>query len=180
MKNIIIIGQPRCGKTTLANMLYRKYKYQIIHADCERVALDLAFPELNIKNNELFPKYLEILLRKNKRDNRNNFSVILEGTDIKISDIMKYFNLNENIVICLGVCSIDYSEFANEIMNNDTELDWTKKCTNDEILNYCKEYIEKSMADKNECEKYGLRFVDTSINRTKKLRLLVKEIESLI
>lgn len=54
MKNIIIIGTPRCGKTTLANMIYDKLKCQIIHGDCERVSLDLAFPELNIKTNKNF------------------------------------------------------------------------------------------------------------------------------
>ena len=45
MKSIIIIGEPRCGKTTLANELYDKLNCQIIHGDCERVSLSLAFPE---------------------------------------------------------------------------------------------------------------------------------------
>ena len=74
MKSIIIIGEPRCGKTTLANALYDKLNCQIIHGDCERVSLSLAFPELNIKENPKFVKYLEILLRKQQRDSK--YSVI--------------------------------------------------------------------------------------------------------
>lgn len=48
MKNIIIIGRPRSGKSTLADIISEKYNYQIIRTDCVRAAFKDVFPELNI------------------------------------------------------------------------------------------------------------------------------------
>ncbi len=48
MKNIIILGRPRAGKSTLANMIVDKYNYQIIRTDTIRSCLKDVFPELNI------------------------------------------------------------------------------------------------------------------------------------
>lgn len=36
MKNIIIFGEPRCGKSTLANMIADKFHYQVIRVDALR------------------------------------------------------------------------------------------------------------------------------------------------
>lgn len=178
MKSIIIIGEPRCGKTTLANALYDKLNCQIIHGDCERVSLSLAFPELNIKENPKFVKYLEILLRKQQRDSK--YSVILESTDIKPKDIIETFSLDNNIVICLGVASIDYNDFCDYIIKNDTENDWTKKCSKDEILSYCKEYISNSKINEVECIKNNIKYFDMSFNRAERIDEIIDYIKRLL
>lgn len=177
MKSIIIIGEPRCGKTTLSNVLYDKFKCQIIHGDCERVSLSLAFPELNIKKNPNFVKYLEILLRKQQRDSK--YSVVLESTDIKPKDIVSTFNVDDNIVVCLGVTSINYIEFCDYILKNDTDNDWTRKCTKEEILNYCKEYISNSKLNEEECNRFNIKFFDMSFNRNQKINEIISYIEEL-
>ena len=180
MKNIIIIGTPRCGKTTLANMIYDKIKCQIIHGDYQRIAIDLAFPELNIKTNKNFSKCLEILVRKYHRDNKYKYPVILESTDITLEDIDKYFDKDNSIIICLGTISIDYMKFASEIIKNDTKLDWTKDYSKKEIEEMCKEYIEISKKNLDESKKRNIKFIDTSINRNNVLNNLLNEILSLI
>jgi len=53
MKNIIIIGRSRVGKSTLANMIADKYNYQIIRTDIIRNTFKEVFPELNIKLTQL-------------------------------------------------------------------------------------------------------------------------------
>jgi hypothetical protein len=178
MKSIIIIGEPRCGKTTLANVLYDRLNCQIIHGDCERVSLSLVFPELNIKENPKFVKYLETLLRKQQRDSK--YSVVLESTDIKPKDIIETFNPNNNIVICLGVSKIDYNEFCDYIIKNDTENDWTKKCSKEEILNYCKEYISNSKMNESECIKNNIKYYDMSSNRTDQINEIINYIKGLL
>lgn len=180
MKNIVIIGAPRCGKTTLSNLLYEKIKCQIIHGDCERTAIDLVFPELNIKKNENFIKYLEILLRKQQRDNKYQYPVIIESTDITPDNIDKYFNRDNNIIICLGVVSIDYREFAKTIIDNDTKLDWTYKYSLEQIEEYAKEYINISLKYQQECLKRNIKFIDTSHNRQEILNNLCVDIINII
>ena len=173
MKNIIIIGTPRSGKTTLANMLYGKIKCQIIHGDCERLAIDLTFPELHIKENKNFCKYLEILIRKQHRDNKYKYPIILESTDINPEDIDNYFNKDNNIIICLGTTLIDYKKYAEMILKNDTKLDWTYKYSKEQIEEYTKEYIQKSKENLEECKKRNIKFIDTSIEREKVLNNLL-------
>ena len=48
MKNIIIFGEPRSGKSTLANMIIDKFNYQVIHVDAVRDTFKEIYPELNI------------------------------------------------------------------------------------------------------------------------------------
>lgn len=176
MKNIIIIGTPRCGKTTLANMLYDKIKCQIIHGDSNRIAIDLTFPELNIKNNKEFCKYLEILLRKEHRDNKYKYPMVLESTDITPEDIEKYFDKKNNIIICLGTTLINYKTYAEKIIENDTHLDWTKNYSKDKIEELCKDYINTSKKNLKLCQKKNIKFIDTSIDREKILNNLLNEI----
>lgn len=48
MKDIIIIGRPRAGKSTLADKLVNTYGYQIIRLDALRNTFRDIFPELSI------------------------------------------------------------------------------------------------------------------------------------
>lgn len=49
MKNILISGVPRSGKTTLSIMLANSLKnYHIISLDCVRNSFDDVFPQLDI------------------------------------------------------------------------------------------------------------------------------------
>lgn len=79
MKNVVIIGAPRSGKSTLSRKLFEKDKrYSIIGSDEVRRAFDEIFPELEINDRGgvgtklKFPifmsKLLDILCRNNIRD----------------------------------------------------------------------------------------------------------------
>lgn len=71
-------------------------------------------------------------------------------------------------------------KFASEIIKNDTKLDWTKDYSRKEIEAMCKEYIEISKKNLDECKKRNIKFIDTSINRNNVLNNLLNEILSLI
>ena len=51
MKNIIILGAARAGKSTLAQMLHKDYNYSIVSIDAFVSALQDAFPELGITHS---------------------------------------------------------------------------------------------------------------------------------
>lgn len=51
MKNIIIGGTVRAGKSTLANMIRAKYKYSLCESDTIVNAFQKTFPELGIVHN---------------------------------------------------------------------------------------------------------------------------------
>ena len=102
MNGIIIIGEPRTGKTTLAELLYNKFRCKIIHSDFERKAMDTVFEDLDVKNNPKFIEYLKIIFTKSQEYTRN-YIIVLEVTYIKPKDIYDHFDKTKNFVVCLGV-----------------------------------------------------------------------------
>lgn len=186
MKNILIFGRPRCGKSTLANMIVDKFNYQVIHMDALRDTFKTIYPELNInpkeaKDNEKFQLFLQEYLRRNtKEEERNKYGYVLEGCDISVSDCNKLYNNGKNIIYFLVPLEISAEEFFSNIRKNDSKYDWTYKYSNEQLIETSKKYILEGKQIREECEKYNINCVDTSVNREQKLRVILEEIEQKI
>lgn len=181
-RNIFIFGEPRSGKSTLANMIVDKFGYHIIRSDCERNALKENFPKLNINSktalsNKDFQLYLKQLVFQYQRDGRNQYGIVLEGTDTSVTDCNELFHDGDNIIYYLGPIAITPEELAKSIKQNDTDLDWTHNCSMEELIERSKGYIERAKRYKKQCELYGINFVDTSKNREQVLQQIIQEIE---
>lgn len=182
-KNIFIFGEPRSGKSTLADTIVNKFGYHLIRSDCERNAFKEIFPELNInsksaRTNKEFQLFLKQLVFQYQRDGRNKVGIVLEGTDTSVSVCNEFYNDGKNIIYFLGPTNITPEELMREIKIHDTNLDWSYKLTEEELLEHTKEYIERAKETKKQCAFYGIKFVDTSRNREQVLQNIVKEIEN--
>lgn len=182
MKNIIIIGRPRAGKSTLANMIADKFHYQIIRTDALRNTFKTVFPELNIRphtaiNSREFQMFCKEFLEINIRQSRNRYGYVMEGCEISVKDCKELYGNNDNLIYVLGQINITPEEMTNNIRNNDTELDWSTKMNDEEILEYCKNSIRKAKMIEKECKEIGLTFYDTSIDRKKVLEDILNDIE---
>jgi len=184
MKNIIIFGEPRSGKSTLANMIVDKFNYQVIHVDAVRDTFKEIYPELNIApdtaiNNKKFQLFIQEYLNRNtKKEERNKYGYVVQGCETSVDDCNRLFNTDENIIYYLAPVDITPEEFFNNIRTNDTEYDWTFKLSDKELMQNVKSMIVKGKKIKEECEKYNIKFVDTSHNRKEKLDTILKNIES--
>lgn len=182
MKNIIIIGSPRSGKSSLANLLADLYGYQIIRIDTLRRTFKDVFPDMNITsataiNHKLFKKFVQHYFDMNLNYHRNKYSYILEGYEITIKDYQEMFQ-NENTLLCvLGLSDLTPNELLANIRKYDTNKDWSTKYDNEYMLNHCKEYISYSKENKMLCQKNNLLYFETSYNRDNILKKIVKEIE---
>lgn len=183
MKNIIIFGQPRCGKSTLANMIVDKFGYQVIHVDSIRDTFKKVYPELGITpneaiKNEKFQLFLHEYLNRNTiKEERNKYSYVVEGCETSVDDCNKLYNNGNNIIYYLGATQITPNELLNNIRSHDTSCDWTNKLSDDKLMKCVKNIISKSIDIENDCKKYNINFIDTSINREKKLNIIIKDIE---
>ena len=81
MKNIIILGVARSGKTTLARMIKKRYSnYNIIDGDCIRNAFEKSIPEVNINHVngsgmiEKFPDFCLKLFEYQIKEHNNHFN----------------------------------------------------------------------------------------------------------
>lgn len=186
MKNIIIFGEPRSGKSTLANMIVDKFNYQVIHVDAIRDTFKEIYPELNIApniaiHNKKFQLFIQEYLNRNtKKEERNKYGYVVEGCETSVEDCDKLFNTDENIIYYLAPVDITPEEFFNNIRTNDTEYDWTFKLSDEELMQNVKSMITKGRQIKEKCEKYNINFVDSSHNRKEKLNNILRNIDDQI
>lgn len=184
-KNILIFGEPRSGKSTLTDMIFKKFGYQIIRSDCERNALKEIFPDLNISpktaiNSKKFQLYLKQLIFQYWRDGRDKVGIVLEGTDTSVEDCYEIFNDKNNIIIYLGPINTTPEELATKIKENDTEFDWSRNLSIEELIELSKSYIERAKKYNEQCQKYGFLFIDTSQNRNQVFEQLLKDLEKMV
>lgn len=183
MKNILILGPGRAGKSTLSRMLKEKLpKYNLIHTDAIRNAIQFNLPSeyvkdfLNYKENKFFQKVLLTFLSEQSEQDKNSYGVILEGAQILPETLYHYDNIENTIVVYIGYGDLSKEELFKLVRNNDTEKDWSFYKTDNELEEYINEFYAKHLYLKQECEKYGFDYIDTSCNRTEILNRLVENI----
>lgn len=182
MKDIIILGRPRAGKSTLADKLIDKYGYQVIRLDALRDTFEKIFPELEIApytaiNNDKWYEFLRKYYEKMKKFSRYKYGYIIEGCDMHISKCIELFGNDNTLIYVLGQINILPEDMANNIKKYDTEEDWTKGKEYTELVNYCSNSIKKAKELKKECNEYKIPFFDTSKDREKVLENVLKIIE---
>lgn len=178
MKNIILIGASRAGKSSFTKLLKQELdNITIIKTDLLRLAFREAIIKDNTLNTNLVkqnPDYINYIL------SYYNFSNKYDTEYIKVIDTVDFepkdSNLFENsIMICLGYPNITPKEVVSNWRKYDTDLDWTKRKTNEELIEIAENEIKKSKQLKDECQKHNVKFVDTSFNRNEILKQLLKE-----
>ena len=183
MKNIVIAGVPRAGKTTLATLLAKELEnYHILSLDCIRNAFDDIFPQLDINPREGkntfkdLPKFISRLLHYNKTELHNQFHYIIEGTEI-LPDMAKEI-FNDCIVIFLGHGEIDSKQILDNIRRYDTPDEYSYTRDDEMMLKSITKHIKIDKEIREKCKEYGYRYEDTSIDRMSKLNELVKELKN--
>ncbi len=187
MKDILIFGVPRVGKTTLSKLLIEELRdYHIFSIDAIRNAFGDIFPELEIndkggKNNEIIlPNYVSRLLYWQHDELRNKQGYIIEGCQVLPDKVKEVFDLENSIVIYLGHGTLCLEDIWKNIRKYDTPEEYSYKRDDETMLKQCREYYEIEKMNIAKCKKYGFIYVDTSTNRKEVLRKLVNQIKSIV
>lgn len=179
MKNIIICGVSRSGKTTLVEMLSKKLNYNVFETDILVSAFQDVFPELGIshkdefKTSKLFSPFMFKILEEFLDDDKN---YIVDSYHLFPNELRKYHNNNKFEIIFLGYPKLTEQEIFKNIRKYDVGDEWTAKITDDELMGNCKLFKKISQLMMDDCKKYNFRFVDVSYNREKILKTIAKEI----
>ena len=205
MKNIIIAGSSRAGKSTLARKINEELNYFVISVDKLVATFQGAYPQLNIKlawnrrktTDNLAPflgHFLgafssshgvayELNLRAHAvKGNR----FVLEGGHFnfeKILPILKMYEIEELkdnfFLIGLVQNKKTADEFFNDFRKYDTEDDWTYGFDDDELREYVsKDAIPSSRSMTDHLVKYGFTIYDTSTEREQVFDKIVEDIKS--
>ena len=186
MKNIVIIGPPRSGKTTLAKMIVKRINgYSLISSDNLRTSFVSATEKSEIKRkNSNIQIYLDIpreqcyeyLRQSTYYESDLGYVVDFSCYD---EELFKKFS-EEAIVIFLGYSSLTKEQLFKSIRENDTENEWTYIESNYSLNELCKNFIEQSKKFEEYAKKNNCWYVDTSKDRKKTLEATFKTIKKIL
>ena len=177
MKSVVLIGASRAGKSTFAGMLSKELKScQIISGDLVRLAYrDEIYKNKNIKAGLMkeIPEYRNFLKSYFDYTIKYGDSIytILDTVDFKPSDYKMFKN---SLIIVFGYPKLTKEDCLHNWRTYTKPDDWTFHKTDEELLNKAKRTVAESKQFLQECKKYNLKFVDTSFNREKTLKDLLK------
>ena len=185
--NFVIFGESRCGKSSLANMLYKEIGgIRLISLDLVIMTFKEIFPELKIdfSKSETSKKQLSAFIReyfkilmniKNKSEHH-----VIEGGGLSDEYLIE-LNKNENVkVVCVGKILITPEEFFEEIRKYEKNLEtygWTKRLDDKTLFKWCEGWINQSKKNKEFCEKNNIEFIDTSYNQMEILGEFVNSVK---
>ncbi|MHB1484120.1 MAG: AAA family ATPase [Saccharofermentanales bacterium] len=205
MKNIIIVGPSRAGKTTLARKISEELNYFVISLDKLVATFQGAYPQLDIRLNWNREKTTDNLapflghflgafssshgvayeLNLRAHDVKGN-RFVLEGGYFnfeKISSILKMYEIEELkdnfLLIGLVQNKKTADEFVNDFKKYDTEDDWTYGFDDDAL----REYVSQDAIPFNRfitdyLKKYGFTIYDTSTEREQVFNQIIEDIKS--
>ena len=183
-KHIIIAGVPRAGKTTLCSYIASSLKYQHLAMDAIVIALESAFPKINVRHTdrwefkETSKNWINFIKEIVTNDiyEKLPYRLVLDIYHITPKEYNESIDRNNCDIYFLGYPNISLEEKFKEIRELETVYDWTSKKSNQILKEHIKDYIEISKWLQSECKKYEISFIDVSNNRDTILKQLSKQI----
>lgn len=205
MKNIIIAGWSRTGKTTLARRINEEFNCFVISLDKLVATFDGAYPQLDIRLNWNYRKttkniapfighFLGMFSSNNGSVNELSLSAhhieenrfVIEGGYFdfdKISSILKTYNIkslkDKFVLIGLVQNNKTVDEFISDFKKYDTKDDWTYGFSDDDLREISQEAIafNKEMTEK--LKHHGFAIYDTSKEREKVFDKVIEDIKQI-
>lgn len=190
MKNVLIIGIGRAGKTTLSRMIKDKINsYNLIHSDSLKWAMIRAkdkeeYYRANVDEQKKFEHgdyfqrtLLELYNSLIKKDTRG-YGYILESGQLSPRIVKEMINFDNTIVVCLGLGDLNVEDMVNQCIEYDKKEDWTYGLSREYLRKHAEDWYNKNKMLKEECPKYGIKYFDTSKNRVEILNNILDEIIS--
>lgn len=192
MKNILIMGIGRAGKTTLSKMIKDKYNsYNLIHSDSLKWAMIRAKgqekyyrenvdKQKEFEHGEYFQRTLLELYNSLVGKDKKQYGYILETGQLHPKIVKEMIDFDNTIVLCLGLGEFTPEDMVNQCITYDTEESWTYGLPREYILEHARDWYKNNEMLKMECPKYGIKYIDTSKNRIETLDKILEELDTII
>lgn len=187
MKHIVLLGVPRAGKSTFAKMIKERFPiYNWIETDvigcAYREALEKEAEKtgkiLNLK--EILESEVHQQLAKNvftqSIKSEPEIRFILDAWDLSLEEAKQY-QKEGKIVIAFGYPNQTPQQLYQTIKEYETKKDWTYIEPYWRLNLLTHTWVENSIQLENDCKDNSIKFVDTSNDREKVLKELLKWVE---
>lgn len=180
MKNIIIGGSCRAGKTLLAKELMHHLKSVSFYGtDHIRSALMKAYPDKNFdKANR--PEYRTVvynIFQSNKSYNKIGLYVIFEGNHFSIDEYLEKYKDEETIAVFVGKPKLSEEEYFEHIRAYDRKHHtWTTNESDEDLRSWVRDYHKKNLEEERRCKELGIYYLDTSYNQMEVIKEFAQEL----
>jgi hypothetical protein len=204
LKNIIIIGPSRAGKTTLAKRIHEELNYFVISLDKLVATFQGAYPQLDIRLNWNRDKTTDNLapflghflgmfsssqgiayeLNLQKHHVEGNRFVLEAGyfNFERVSDILKMYGIKELkdnfLLIGLVQNQKKVDDFVADFKKYDVDDDWTYGFDMSDLREVSEDVIAFSQSVTDQMMKYGFAIYDTSLDRDRVLNQIIDDVRS--
>ena len=177
--NVIIAGVPRAGKSTISNMISKKYGYQHVSMDSINAGFERVFPELGINtyadmssfdilrniSGKIAP-FINVMMDSGEYDEFER-GMVLDVYQLLPEDFDKHINKDFCKVYYFVTADVSAEERFDIFKKHDTEKDYTYFMEDEELRESCASLVEQSKYIKEQCAKYCLPCYETSKDRIK-------------
>ena len=190
--NIIIAGVPRAGKSTISQILSKRFGFQHISMDSIIAGFEKCFPEtgvntycglssldtLKLISGKMAP-FVRAMIDSKHYDEFEP-GMIFDMYQLLPQDYEKYLRDVNCQVFYFLTSDVTPQERVEIQRKYDTPKDYTFNRSDDELLEGAEYIVEQSLIMKEQCEKLGLPFYETARNREKVFADFLQMIEEKI
>jgi len=189
--NIIIAGVPRAGKSTISNMLSRKFGYQHVSMDAIIAGIENVFPELGnwwpcceeeskqidfLRNtSEKVALFIKSMLESEEYDEFEP-GMVMDVYQLLPEHYIKYLCVKNCEVFYFITSDVTPEERFAIHRKYDTEKDYSFEFSDEEMHSHCEYVIKKSLYFKEQCIKHELPYYETAKNRNKIFEMFLQSI----
>lgn len=190
--NIIIAGVPRAGKSTISQILSKRFGFQHISMDSIIAGFEKCFPEtgvntycglssldtLKLISGKMAP-FVRAMIDSKHYDEFEP-GMIFDMYQLLPQDYEKYLRDANCQVFYFLTSDVTPQERVEIQRKYDTPKDYTFNRSDDELLEGAEYIVEQSLIMKEQCEKLGIPFYETARNREKVFADFLQMIEEKI
>lgn len=185
MKNILIAGSPRSGKSLLSMEIKRRLpNLNILCVDDLRDAIRFTYNvDYRMKEHEeelnayFYNLYRQLLDFNNRYKDDGNTYFLIEGTNFTVEEVLKNYNDGSCLVIFVGKPQLSGEEYYQDMRSREEAFDsWTKRRPDELLRIWAQGYADKSRGDEIACKQNNWLYLDTSFDQNKKLSEFADEL----
>ena len=185
--NIIIAGVPRAGKSTISNLLSKRFGYQHVSMDSIIAGFEKCFPEtgvstyqglssmetLHVISGKMAP-FVRAMLESGEYDEHEP-GMVLDMYQILPKDYDKYIRGANCEIVYFITSDVTPEERFLIQKRYDTEKDYTFYKSDEELREGAEYIVEQSILMKKQCMELGLPYYETAREREQVFQRFLKE-----
>lgn len=186
MKNLIIVGASRSGKSTVAKKIAENFNMSYIPFDAIVSTIENLYPDTGIKhlddNSVMSVKVSKLLEEFISHLEYEDINYVIDLYQIYPRDLHRVVDEEKQTVVYFGYPHLKPEEKLAFVKTYAREKDWTRNTPDKDMLEILKLFINENRIMYRECLDVGYRFFDTgvdfSITLESAIQYISKEINS--